>query len=64
MPARALNLYKWLLKYCKWSGFNHRFLLNSLPYPKNLNKNLTNNYIYDCFKLTKEEILFIESTLL
>jgi hypothetical protein len=56
------KLYRFILQICKWSGFNHPKVLNSLPRPKDLTSCFTDKDIYDYFGLTEEEISLIEST--
>ena len=53
------KLYRFYIEINKWSGFHHRKVLQDLPYIK-LDENFNDNDIYKYFKLTNEEIEFLE----
>jgi len=53
------KLYRFLINSAKWSGFLNKDVLRLLPNMKT-NKKYTDDDIYDFFKITKEEIEFIE----
>jgi len=56
------KLYRFYIEINKWSGFHHIKVLQSLPYIK-LKNNFTDKDVYNYFKLTKNEIKFINKNL-
>jgi hypothetical protein len=60
------KLYKFIIKICQWGNFrNEPNLMNYLKYPLFNDKiDDYNNYIYKCFNLIEDEILFINKFLL
>ncbi len=53
------KLYTFYININKWSGFHHLSVLQDIPYIKI--DNLNDKQIYEFFKLTEEEIDFVES---
>jgi len=52
------NLYKFIFKICKWSGFNSLSIFKNIPYIDNF---ISDKDLYRLFKLTKNEIELIEN---
>lgn len=52
------NLYKFIFKICKWSGFNTLSIFKNIPYIDNF---ISDEDLYLLFKLTKNEIELIEN---
>jgi len=50
------NLYKFIFKLCKWSGFNTKFIYKNIPY---INHFISNENLNMLFKLNKKEINLI-----
>jgi len=54
--------FQFLMAVCKWSGWNNKDFLNTLPYPKDIPEGFTDQDLYKHFNLTAEEITLIEET--
>jgi hypothetical protein len=54
------NLYKFIFKICKWSGFNIEKIYHNIPF---IPENKSDNELYKIFNLTEEEIKLIESSI-
>nr|QFG74388.1 MAG: hypothetical protein [Megaviridae environmental sample] len=57
------NLYKFYIDTNKWSGFHNREVLKDLPNIINRLDEINNLNIYKFFKLTNEEIQFVETNI-
>jgi hypothetical protein len=57
------KLYIFYIKINKWSGFHHKKVLQDLPNVIYDLDDINDNNIYKYFKITKEEIQFIENNL-
>lgn len=57
-----LNLFKYILKTAKWSGFGNELVFTNIPKIP-INKKLTNQEMYDFFNISQTEAGYIESLL-